>query len=201
MLEAEIRGLEAALVPIRTSPTKPISAAEKAAVDTDYEKLKGLLRGRRKQFNEFWGTICDGCGDMNPSDLWVSQIMITLLVLLLVNAALGIFSTELCFQIQYTAPSISTIALFYFIFPKMFTNSSLFTRSICLPLLSKTRGRERIFFPALFVFSFSRSIIVRSLDAQPGIFLSHVLRSLLEQKSTCTVCTYTNPGNYKKRNV
>lgn len=120
VLEAEIRGLETALVPIRTSPTKPISAAEKAAVDTDYEKLKGLLRGRRKQFNEFWGTICDGCGDMNPSDLWVSQIMITLLVLLLVNAVLGIFSTELCFQIQYTAPSISTIALFYFIFPKMF---------------------------------------------------------------------------------
>lgn len=82
VLEAEIQGLEAALIPIRANPTKPISAAEKAAVNAEYEKLERLLRGRRKQFKEFWGTICDGCGDMNPSDLWVSQTMITLWLML-----------------------------------------------------------------------------------------------------------------------
>lgn len=86
VLEAGIQELEAALVPIHASPIKPISAAEKAAVDAEYGKLEKLLRGRRKQFKDFWGTICDGCGDMNPSDLWVSRVMITpisLLVLLL----------------------------------------------------------------------------------------------------------------------
>lgn len=82
VLEAEIQRLEAALIPIRANPTKPISAAEKAAVNAEYEKLERLLRGRRKQFKEFWGTICDGCGDMNPSDLWVSQTMITLWLIL-----------------------------------------------------------------------------------------------------------------------
>lgn len=78
VLEAEIRELEAALVPIRANPAKPISATEKAAVGIEYEKLERLLRGRRKQFKEFWDTICDGCRDMNPSDLWVSQIIILL---------------------------------------------------------------------------------------------------------------------------
>lgn len=80
ILEVEIRGLEAALLPIRTSPVKPISAAEKATVDAEYEKLGRLLKGRKKQFKEFWDTICDGCGDMNPSDLWVSQTVITFLL-------------------------------------------------------------------------------------------------------------------------
>lgn len=77
-LEAEIQEIEAALVPIRASPIKPVSCVEKAAVDAEHEKLGGLLRRRRKQFQEFWGTICDGCGDMSPSDLWVSQVVITL---------------------------------------------------------------------------------------------------------------------------
>lgn len=74
VLEDGIQGLEVALVPIRASPVKPISAAEKATVDDEYVKLERLLRGRKKQFKEFWGTICDGCGDINPSDLWVSQV-------------------------------------------------------------------------------------------------------------------------------
>lgn len=119
VLEAEIRGLEAALVPIRANPARPISAAEKAAVDIEYEKLERLLRGRRKQFKEFWGTICDGCGDMNPSDLWVSHI-----VILLVNTGHShgcLFRPDFAFKsnTHRTAPSTSTIA-FFFLFPSPF---------------------------------------------------------------------------------
>jgi 26S proteasome regulatory subunit (ATPase 3-interacting protein) len=78
VLEAEIQKLESSLKPIRAGPVKSISASEKAAMDVEYVRLETLLRRRKKTFKEFWGTICDGCGDLNPSDLWVSLIVITI---------------------------------------------------------------------------------------------------------------------------
>ncbi|RPB17789.1 homologous-pairing protein-like protein 2 [Morchella conica CCBAS932] len=70
VLETEIQRLESSLKPIRAGPIKSISASEKAAMDVEYVRLETLLRRRKKTFKEFWGTICDGCGDLNPSDLW-----------------------------------------------------------------------------------------------------------------------------------
>ena len=72
-LEVEIQGLETRLKPLRASPTKLVSAEEKAAIIAEHSKLQKLYRDRKKQFREFWGTICEGCVDSNPSDLWVSD--------------------------------------------------------------------------------------------------------------------------------
>jgi hypothetical protein len=73
LLESEVQQLKHQLIPLRASPAKPVSVEEKAALDAEHASLQRLLRLREKQFKDFWGTICEGCDDINPNDLWVSD--------------------------------------------------------------------------------------------------------------------------------
>lgn len=73
LLEAEIQNFQVQLEPLRSSATKPVPAEEKAAISNEHTRLQKILKGRKNQFKEFWDAICDGCIDVNPSDLWVSD--------------------------------------------------------------------------------------------------------------------------------
>ncbi|RPA98838.1 homologous-pairing protein-like protein 2 [Choiromyces venosus 120613-1] len=70
LLEAEIQNLQIRLEPLRSSAVKPVSAEEKATISNEHTRLQKILKGRKNQFKEFWDTICDGCVDANPNDLW-----------------------------------------------------------------------------------------------------------------------------------
>ncbi|KAG0132896.1 TBPIP-like protein [Tuber indicum] len=70
LLEAEIRNSQVRLEPLRSSAVEPVSAEEKATISAEHTRLQKILKERKKQFKEFWDAICDGCVDINPSDLW-----------------------------------------------------------------------------------------------------------------------------------
>ncbi|PUU74905.1 Tat binding protein 1-interacting protein-domain-containing protein [Tuber borchii] len=73
LLEAEIQNFQVQLEPLRSSAVKPVPVEEKAAISNEHTRLQKILKGRKNQFKEFWDTICDGCIDVNPSDLWAGS--------------------------------------------------------------------------------------------------------------------------------
>jgi len=70
-LKAEMAALSARLGPLRAGTVTPVSAAEKAAVDSDLAKFEKMLQKRKKMFKELSGLVIEG-GELNKKDLWVS---------------------------------------------------------------------------------------------------------------------------------
>jgi len=79
LLEAEIQDFQVQLEPLRSSAVKPVPEGEKAAISNEHTRLQKVLKGRKNQLKEFWDALCDGCVDVNPSDLWVSDHAVPLL--------------------------------------------------------------------------------------------------------------------------
>lgn len=74
-LEANIAVLSVRLASLRAGTVVPVSAVEKAKVDTDFAKYAKMLKTRRKMFKELWGLVTES-GEQNKQELWVSTSLL-----------------------------------------------------------------------------------------------------------------------------